>query len=68
MSDASTVKKGDLVEYEGKTCRVLRRRQVSGLAFFQTSDYEVKLVSVDADDVGWVGENEIERITEEDGS
>jgi hypothetical protein len=66
MSREPEVKKGDLVEWEGTACRVLRRRQVSGLAMFQTSEFEVKLVSLDGHDVGWVAVNEVERIADEE--
>lgn len=67
MSREPVVKKGDLVEYDGETCRVLRRRRVSALAMFQTCDYEVCLEALDGDQVGWVGENEVEQINDEAG-
>lgn len=67
MSREQKVKKGDLVEWEGETCRVLKRRRVSGLAMFQTSDYEVCLESLDKQQVGWVGENEVVKINDEAG-
>lgn len=66
MSQEPAVKKGDIVEYEGERCRVLRRRRVTGLAMFSTSEHEVKLVSLDGEDIGWVGENEVEHITDEE--
>ena len=66
MSQEPGVKKGDLVEYEGERCRVLRRRRVNGLATFSTSEHEVKLVSLGGEDIGWVGENEVEKITDEE--
>jgi hypothetical protein len=64
MSRESKVKAGDLVEYEGQICRVLRRRRVTALAMFQTSDYEVCLETVDGKRLGWVGENEVEKISD----
>ncbi len=57
---------GDVVAWEGETCRVLRRRRVSGLAMFSTSEYEVRLEGLDGSDIGWVPENEVERATDEE--
>jgi hypothetical protein len=65
MSREPAVKKGDLVDWGGKSCRVLRRRRVTGLAMFSTSEFEAKLMSLDGDDIGWVGENEITKIVGE---
>ncbi len=48
---SAKIRAGDLVEYEGKTCRVLRRRRVTGLAMFQTADYEVRLEALDGEQV-----------------
>lgn len=62
-SDA--IRRGDAVVWDGVTCRVLKRRRVTGLAMFQTSDYEVKLVSLGGGDIGWVGENEVKKIPAE---
>jgi hypothetical protein len=56
---SATIKKGDLVDWDDRTCRVLKRRRVTGMAMFQTSDYEVYLETVEGDVVGWVGENEV---------
>ena len=65
MNDA--IRKGDLVKYDDVTCRVLKRRRVSGLAMFQTSEFEVFLEALDGEEVGWVGENELEKISDEKG-
>ena len=54
------IKRNKLVDWDGKTCRVLKRRRVTGLAMFQTSEFEVRLETVDGEFVGWVGENEVE--------
>lgn len=62
-----TPKKGDLVEYGDVICRVLQRRRVTGLAMFQTSDYEVCLETLDGEQVGWVAENEVEKVRDEAG-
>jgi hypothetical protein len=62
-SDA--IRKGDAVVWDGRTCRVLRRRRVSGMASFSTADVEVFLETLAGDEVGWVGENEAERINVE---
>lgn len=55
------------MDYDGVTCRVLRTRPVSGFAMFQTSDYEVYLDTLDGEQVGWVGENEVEKISDNAG-
>jgi hypothetical protein len=65
MSDA--IRKGDLVKYDDLTCRVLKRRRVSGLAMLQTADHEVFLETLDGEEMGWVGENEVESISDETG-
>jgi hypothetical protein len=65
MSDA--IKKGDLVRYDDVTCRMLKRRRVTGMAMFSTCDYEVFLETLDGQQVGWVGENEVEKISDETG-
>jgi hypothetical protein len=66
MSREPVVKKGDLVEWDGKTCCVLKRRQVTGLAMFQTSDYEVCLEAEGGLFIGWVGVNEVEKVSSEE--
>jgi hypothetical protein len=65
MSREPEVKKGKLVEWEGETCRVLKRRRVSGLAMFQTSEFEVCLETLDRQQLGWVPENELVNISDE---
>jgi hypothetical protein len=64
---SDTPKKGDLVRYDDLACRVRKRRRVTGLAMFQTSEFEVLLETLDGEQVGWVPENEIERISDEAG-
>lgn len=64
---SDTLRKGDLVAWEGETYRVVGRREVSPLAMFQTCDHEVKLQSLDGSPFGWVGENEVGRIGKDDG-
>lgn len=66
MSRVRKVKKGDLVQYEGETYRVARRREVTPLAMFRTCDFEVNLVSLDGTPFGFVAENEVERVEEAD--
>jgi hypothetical protein len=56
------IKKGDLVEYDDVLCRVLRRREVTPLTMFQTSDYEVCLEAVDGEQVGRLPENEVTKV------
>jgi hypothetical protein len=65
MSREPRVKAGDLVEYEGESCRVLKRRRVTGMAMLQTSEHEVLLETLDGEEVGWVGENELEQTSDE---
>jgi hypothetical protein len=64
MSRKPRFRKGDLVRYEGKTYRVVKRREVTPLAMFQTCDYELKLESTDGRPFGWVAENEVKKIEE----
>lgn len=59
------IRKGDLVDWDGKKCRVLRRRRVTGMAMFSTSDYEVCLETLEDEYLGWVGENEVTKIDSE---
>jgi hypothetical protein len=69
MSREPKIKKGDLVDYDDVTCRVLKRRRVTGMAMFSTCDYEVFLETLDGDEVGFVGENEVEKVAgEADGA
>jgi hypothetical protein len=67
MSRGPEVRKGDLVKYDDVTCRVLKRRRVTGMAMLQTSEFEVFLESLDGEEVGWVGENEVEKLSDETG-
>ena len=67
MGREPAVRAGDLVEYDDVTCRVLKRRRVSALAMLQTSEYEVYLETLDGDKVGWVGENEVVKPSNEAG-
>jgi hypothetical protein len=64
---SDTPKKGDLVKYDDVTCRVLKRRRVTGMAMFSTCDYEVCLKTLEGKEVGWIGENEVESISGETG-
>ncbi len=68
MSKESKIRKGDLVDWEGETCRVLKRRRVTGMAMLQTSEFEVFLESLDGKEVGWVGDNEVEKVGGEAGT
>jgi hypothetical protein len=67
MSQEPTVRVGDLVEYDGESCRVLRTRCVSAFAMFQTADREVLLETLDGKQVGWVAENEVEKVSDRAG-
>jgi hypothetical protein len=64
---SDTPKKGDLVKYDDVTCRVLKRRRVTGMAMLSTCDYEIFLEALDGQEVGWIGENEVESISGEAG-
>lgn len=64
---SGAIRKGEVVVWDDKACRVLKRRRVSGLAMLQTADYEVFLEALDGDEVGWVGENEVEKVSDEAG-
>ena len=55
MGREQKVKKGDVVEWEDQTCRVLRRRPVTGMAMFSTCEYEVYLETLEGEQVGWIG-------------
>lgn len=59
----SSIKRGDRVIHEGEPCQVLKWRRVPGLAMLQTSEYEVCLEAEDGKFVGWVGENEVTKIS-----
>lgn len=59
MSREPKIRAGDVVEYEGEACRVLRRRRVTPFAMLQTSVYEVFLETLEGEEVGWVAENEV---------
>ena len=63
----ATIKKGDVVAWDDRTCRILKKRRISGMAMFQTSDFEVLLEDIDGEEVGWVAENEVERVEEAHG-
>ena len=54
---------GDVVQWEGQTCVVRRRRAVDGLAMFQTDTHEVFLASIEVGDLSpeWVPECECVR-------
>jgi hypothetical protein len=67
MSREPRARTGDLVKYDDVTCRVLRRRRVTGFAMLQTSEYEVCLETLDGESVGWVAENEVEKVSDEAG-
>jgi hypothetical protein len=61
MSGKRRLRAGDLVMHDDVPCRVLRRRRVSALAMFQTCEFEVLLETLDGEQVGWIGQNEIEK-------
>jgi hypothetical protein len=67
MSREPRVRTGDLVKCDDVTCRVLKRRRVTGLAMFSTCDHEVFLETLDGQQVGWVGENEVTKVSDEAG-
>lgn len=67
MSRESRIKKGDLVNYDDVSCRVLKRRRVTGMAMFSTCDYEVCLETLNGKQVGWVPENEVMKVSDEAG-
>jgi hypothetical protein len=60
MSDQPKFRRGDLVEYEGQECRVVKRRRVTPLAAFATAEWELLLEAVGRLGwPGWVGDNEV---------
>lgn len=67
MSREPTAKVGDLVDYDDVDCRVLKRRRLTGMAMFSTCDHEVFLETLDGQQVGWVGENEVTKVSDEAG-
>lgn len=59
------IRKGDLVDWNGKQCRVLKRRRVTGMAMFATCDWELDLSTLDGQHLSWVPENEVSQIESE---
>lgn len=57
--------KGVLVEWDGQTCTVLKRRRVTAMAMFQVSEFEVYLETLNGEQVGWVPENEVVNVSNE---
>ena len=67
MADTSAgdrrIPRGQVVRWEGERYRVLKRREVDGMAMFQTGTHEVFLAGLGSvADVGWVPENEVEPV------
>jgi hypothetical protein len=57
------VRAGDLVNYEGTTCRVRRKRRVTPFAMFATAEIELLLEALDRPGwPGWVGDNEVTKV------
>lgn len=61
QSGDSPVCRGRVVWWEGVKYRVVRRRDVTGLAMLQTDTHELFLAALDGGEgPGWVGQNEVE--------
>ena len=55
------VYRGQVVRWEGERYRVVRRREVDGMAAFQIGTHEVYLAAFDGGfDPAWVPESEVE--------